>query len=152
MIEARENECQISQNYILHMKFSELYLCFHNSCEIWRSFSRTPMRNFLWCSYRRLITSLGLGKCKKEFFKLFCYKVFVPRKLKLLNFLVDSVLKRIIVTWRVPLEKEDQKFNWANKKKCYKVKDYNSSNYTAMLLLLRDDQGIHIKPVIIEHC
>ena len=31
---ARENECQISQNYILHMKFSEFYLCFHNSCEI----------------------------------------------------------------------------------------------------------------------
>ena len=31
---ARENECQISQNYILHMKFSELYLRFHNSCEI----------------------------------------------------------------------------------------------------------------------
>ena len=26
--------CQISQNEILHMKFSELYLCFHNSCEI----------------------------------------------------------------------------------------------------------------------
>ena len=27
---ARENEYQISQNYILHMKFSELYLSFHN--------------------------------------------------------------------------------------------------------------------------
>ena len=25
---ARENECQISENYILLMKFSELYLCF----------------------------------------------------------------------------------------------------------------------------
>ena len=33
-MEARENECQISQNYILHMKFSEFYLCNHNSCEI----------------------------------------------------------------------------------------------------------------------
>jgi len=31
---ARENKCQISQNYILHMKFSEFYLCFHNSYEI----------------------------------------------------------------------------------------------------------------------
>ena len=50
------------------------------------------------------------------------------------------------------MEKEDQKFKWANKKKRHKVKDYNSSNYTAMLLPLRDDQGIHIKPVIIEHC
>ena len=29
-----ENECQISQNDVLHMKFSEFYLCFHNSCEI----------------------------------------------------------------------------------------------------------------------
>ena len=25
---------QISQNYILLVKFLELYLCFHNSCEI----------------------------------------------------------------------------------------------------------------------
>ena len=28
-------------------KSSEFYLCFHNSCEIWHSFSQTPMRNFL---------------------------------------------------------------------------------------------------------
>ena len=31
---AQKNECQISQNDILHMKFSEFYLCFHNSREI----------------------------------------------------------------------------------------------------------------------
>ena len=31
---ATENECQISRRDILHMKFSEFYLCFHNSCEI----------------------------------------------------------------------------------------------------------------------
>ena len=31
---AGENEFQISQNRILHIKFSEFYLCFHNSCEI----------------------------------------------------------------------------------------------------------------------
>ena len=43
---AREHECQISQNYILHMKFSEFYLCNHNSCEIRHSFSRAPVRNF----------------------------------------------------------------------------------------------------------
>ena len=30
---AGENECQISQNYILHKKFSEFYLCFNSSCE-----------------------------------------------------------------------------------------------------------------------
>ena len=28
--------------------------------------SRTPRRNFLWCHYRWLITSLGPKKCKKE--------------------------------------------------------------------------------------
>ena len=31
---ARENECQIAKIDILHMKYSEFYLCFHNSCEI----------------------------------------------------------------------------------------------------------------------
>ena len=93
---ARENEFQISQNYILHMKFSEFYLCFHNSCEIWHSFSWASMRNSLWCYYRWLSTSLGLKNVKKDeiFFKLFWYKVFVHWELKLLNFLVDSVLKR----------------------------------------------------------
>ena len=39
----RENKGQISQNDTLHMKFSEFYLCFHNSCEIWHLFSRTAM-------------------------------------------------------------------------------------------------------------
>ena len=48
------------------MKFSEFYLCNHNSCEIWHSFSRTSMRNFLWCYYRWFITSLALEKCKKK--------------------------------------------------------------------------------------
>ena len=52
------------------------------------------MRNFLCCYHRWLITSLAIEKCKKKtiFFKLFWYKVFVHSKLKLLNFLVDSVL------------------------------------------------------------
>ena len=91
---ARENECQISRNYILHMKFSESYLCNHNSCEIWHSFSRTSMRNFLWCYYRWFITSYALDNFKKNtiFFKLFWCKVFVHWKLKLLNFPVDTVL------------------------------------------------------------
>ena len=31
---AGENKCQILQNDIFHMKMSEFYLCFHNSCEI----------------------------------------------------------------------------------------------------------------------
>ena len=50
--------CPISQNNILHMKFLELlYLCFHNSCKIWCSFSRTPKRNFLWCYYASVNSS-----------------------------------------------------------------------------------------------
>ena len=82
--------------YILHIKFLRIFpLCFHNSCEIWHSFSWTPMRNFLCCYYRLLLTSLALEKCKKNamFLKLFCrYKVFVHWELKLLSFLVDSYL------------------------------------------------------------
>ena len=27
---AQENQCQIGQNDILHIKFAESYLCFHN--------------------------------------------------------------------------------------------------------------------------
>ena len=33
-LKARESDFQISQNYILHMKFLEFYLYNHNSCEI----------------------------------------------------------------------------------------------------------------------
>ena len=92
---ALENKCRRSQRDILHMKFSEFYLCFHNSCEFWHLFSRVPIRNCLWCYYRKLITSIALGNCKKNnaiLFLLFWYKVFVPSVLKLFNFLVDSVL------------------------------------------------------------
>ena len=95
-MEALENKCLRSQKDILHMKFSEFYLCFHNSCELWHLFSRVPVRNCLWCYYRKLITSIALEKCKKNnaiLFLLFWYKVFVHSVLKLFNFLVDSVLK-----------------------------------------------------------
>ena len=76
------------------MKFLEFYLYDHISCEICHLFSRTSMRNFLWCYYGWFTTSLALEKCKKEciFFKLFWYKFFVHWKLKLINFLMDSVL------------------------------------------------------------
>ena len=66
IMRARENKSQISQDYILHVKFSGFYLCFHNSCEIWHLFSRAPMRNRLWCYYRQLIISIALEKCIKE--------------------------------------------------------------------------------------
>ena len=48
LLGARKNECQILQNYSLHMKFLEFYLYNHKSCEIWRLFSRTSRMNFLW--------------------------------------------------------------------------------------------------------
>ena len=102
---AQENECQISQNYIFHVKISEFYLCFHNSCEIWHSLSQTPMRNFTWCYYRWLITSLGLKKCKKNaiFFKLFWYKVFIHWELKITQFpggfhLKTKVFKLVVLS------------------------------------------------------
>ena len=73
-------------------------------------FLGVPMRNFLWCFHRWLITYLALENVKKNaiFFKLFWYKVFVHWKLKLLNFLVDSVLissavnldPRVLSLWR----------------------------------------------------
>ena len=92
---ALENKCRRSQKDILHTTFSEFYLCFHNSCEFWHLFSRVPIRNCLWCYYRKLITSIALENCKKNnaiLFLLFWYKVFVHSVLKLFNFLVDSVL------------------------------------------------------------
>ena len=93
-MEARENECQISQSYILHMKFQEFHLSNHSSFEIWHSFCRTPMRNFLWCYERWLITSLAFEKYEKEcnILKIILVQGFFLWKLKLLNFLVDSVL------------------------------------------------------------
>ena len=84
----RENECQISQSYILHMKLSEVYLCNHNSGEIWHSFSLTFMRNFLWCYYGWFISSLALEKCKKECNILYIILVqgFCPLKIKITLF------------------------------------------------------------------
>ena len=90
------------------MKSSEFHLCFHNSCEIWHLFSRALMRNSLWCYNRYLIISIALEKCKKNviLFKLFWYKVFVHWKLKLLNFLMDSVLmqKDVKLFWNGPVQ------------------------------------------------
>ena len=43
---ARENKCQISQNDSLHMKFSEVYLRYQNSCEICLYFFGLPLEIF----------------------------------------------------------------------------------------------------------
>ena len=85
---ARENECQISQSYILHMKFQEFHLCNHNSFEIWHSFCRIPMRNFHWCYYRWLITSLAFEKYEKEcnILKIILVQGFFPVKIKITQF------------------------------------------------------------------
>ena len=60
---------------------------------MWHSLSRAPIRNFLWCYYRWLITFLALEKCRKRTRYCLNYsgtiKVFVHWKLKLLNFLIS---------------------------------------------------------------
>ena len=63
-------------------------------CEILHLFSQVLIRNFLWCYYRWLITFIALEKCEKNviLFKLFWYNVFFHWKLRLLNFVMDSVL------------------------------------------------------------
>ena len=70
------------------------YLCFPNSCEIWNLFSRVSIRNCLWRYYRWLIMYIALEKCTKKVIwpQIFWYEVFISWKLKLLSFLVDSVL------------------------------------------------------------
>ena len=35
------------------------------TCDIWNLFSRAPMRNCLWCYYRKQITPIALEKCNK---------------------------------------------------------------------------------------
>ena len=74
----------------------KIFVCKMSFCEIWHLFSRAPKRNFLWCYYRWLIYSLALElkvKTNAVCFKLFWDKGFVHWKLKLLNFLTDSVFK-----------------------------------------------------------
>ena len=54
-----------------------------------------PIRIFLWCYCRQLISSIALEKWKKEraiWLKIFWWKVFVHWNLKLFNFVLDSVL------------------------------------------------------------
>ena len=41
-------------------------MCKMSFCEIGNLFSRALIRNFLWCYYRLLITSIALEKCEKE--------------------------------------------------------------------------------------
>ena len=53
---------QISQIEILRMM---ILPCFISSCDIWNLFSRAPMRNCLWCYYRKQTTPIALEKCNK---------------------------------------------------------------------------------------
>ena len=103
--------------------FLEIYLCFHNSCEIWHSFSRTPMRNFLWCYYRLLITSVAL-ECN-------IYKVLVHWELKLLNFLVDSVLISFLLKLVLP---------------CYENKSKTRTPYVNLILIPQKNSTFRTEP------
>ena len=82
------------------MGVREINVKFHKNCEntgkilkIWHSLSWAPIRKFLWCYYKWLITFLALEKCKKRMRYCLNYsgtiKVFVHWKLKLLNFLIS---------------------------------------------------------------
>ena len=53
---------QISQNEILRLV---ILPCFVSSCDVWNLFSRAPIRNCLWCYYRKQITPIALEKCNK---------------------------------------------------------------------------------------
>ena len=99
---ARENECQITQNYILHTKFLEFYLYNHNSCEIWHFIFPNFHEKFFWCYHRWFITSLALEKCKKECNILWIILVqdFCPLKIKVIQFpdgvCLNNSLKTIV--------------------------------------------------------
>ena len=72
-----------------------LYLGFLDSCEIWNLFSRAPIRTFsLELFHITYIDLCPLKSVKKNaiWILIFWYKVFAHWKLKLLNFLKDSVL------------------------------------------------------------
>ena len=93
----RENKLQISFKFHKMKSYAwQFYLCFLNSCEIFNLFSRDPIKkNCLWCHYRSLITPKAFRKSTKKNalrLKIFWHKVFVHRKLKLLNSLMDFVL------------------------------------------------------------
>ena len=66
--------------------------------EIWHLFSHAPLTNFLWCYYRWLITYLGIENVKEEcnMCSIILVQGFCPLKIKITQFLMDSVL--IIVT------------------------------------------------------
>ena len=81
-MEAGTKECQFSQNYILHTKFSEFYLFFHNSCENGHVFIFSEsheefslvllqMINYIFSPWEKKV------KINVIFFQLFWYKVFV---------------------------------------------------------------------------
>ena len=89
-METRENECQIFHKITVHLTHEIFWNfgCILTS-EIWHSFSQTPTRNFLWCYYRWLITSLALEKCKKEcnILKIDCCGTgFCPLKISITQF------------------------------------------------------------------
>ena len=65
--------CQISQNDIFHLKFSEFHLCFYSFCEIWYLFSGATMRNRLWCFYRLINYIYSPWKMQKRMRYCFNY-------------------------------------------------------------------------------
>ena len=93
-MEARENECQTSQNYISHMKFQNVNCVITILVKFDIHFFGIPWEIFFGITTDDLLhlKPLKIFKKNAKFFKLFWCSVFVHWKLKLLNFLVDSIL------------------------------------------------------------
>ena len=81
------------------------------------------MRNFLWCYYRLLITSVAL-ECN-------IYKVLVHWELKLLNFLVDSVLISFLLKLVLP---------------CYENKSKTRTPYVNLILIPQKNSTFRTEP------
>ena len=89
---------------ILKISCQKMYFC-----EIGHSFSRAPMRSFLWCYYSWFITSLALEKCKKEFIilEIILVQDFCPLKIKITQF-PDGFRLNYLKQWRHSLLKKDR--------------------------------------------
>ena len=105
---AWENECQISQNDSLLMKFSEFTCVFTILVKFDIYFLGLPWEIVFGVITDNKLYLYPLKNVKRNavLFKLFWYKVFVGWKLNFFNFLMDSVLISFsywLLTWYMHL-------------------------------------------------
>ena len=105
---AWKNECQISQNDSLLMKFSEVTCVLQFLWNLTYIFLGSHWEIVFGVITDNKLYLYPLKNVKRNavFFKLFWYKVFVLWKLKFFNFLMDSVLISFsywLLTWYMHL-------------------------------------------------